>query len=222
VSGARISGQAGRLALRAALGAAAVLAVLGARAAIGARDELGLARRAQQLGDADSAIVHARRAARWHVPLDPAGDEAVALLLALARDAAASGDDARARRAWQAVLAATAAGRSVYVPRCDARAEASRALAQPAASAAAGRREAAAPVDAGDPCRVGAGVFRADAGALGAALALAGLVVAACAAWRLAAGSGDAPGRLRSRARGWLLAAVLGGLAAFALGLALA
>jgi hypothetical protein len=213
VSRSGATDRVARLAVRAVLVALAVLAVLCSRAAIGARDEFGLAQRARQAGDVDTAVVHARRALRWYVPFDPVQHEALEMLLELARDAERSGDEARARRARQAVLAATAASRSFFVPHCDARVEAARARAGGFGGVVIG---------AGDPCRLGAGVFATDADPSGVAIALAGLVAALSAAWRLASRLDSGPRRGSAASRGRLLAVVLCGLVAFALGLAIA
>jgi hypothetical protein len=113
---ARLLRRAGRGACLAGifLGVIAVRVVTSSRAELLSGDALMAA------GDADVAIPHYRRAARWYAPLNPYTARALDALAEIAREAEASNEHARALAAHRAIRAAILSTRSLYTPHSDA------------------------------------------------------------------------------------------------------
>ena len=102
--------------LRALLIVALLFAAIAVRVVAGAKAELEVAEKHEQAGDADAAVVHYRRAARWYAPLSPYHVQALAALGRIGATAEQSGDVERALAAYRAVRSAVLATRSLYVP----------------------------------------------------------------------------------------------------------
>jgi len=114
-----------RVALRVLAAALALLALVGARVHVESARELRAADVAVAAGDTHDAMVHLRRAARWHAPLNPACTAALARLRQIAEQAEAAEDVDTALYAWRAIRGASVAGESLFTPHADdtARAE---------------------------------------------------------------------------------------------------
>lgn len=114
-----------RLALRVLAAALALLALITARVFVESARELQAADAAAAAGDVPNTLVHLRRAARWHAPLNPSCQDALARLEGIAQRAETAGDVPTALYAWRAIRGASVAGESLFTPHPDetARAE---------------------------------------------------------------------------------------------------
>ncbi|MFK8000934.1 MAG: hypothetical protein AB8H86_15150 [Polyangiales bacterium] len=99
----------------------AVLFVIGARTVLAARGELAMGDEVLAQGDSDGALIHWRRAAKWHVPTSIYSADALTRMEELARERESSGDVLGALRAWRSIRAAIFGARSVYVPHSELR-----------------------------------------------------------------------------------------------------
>ena len=195
-----------RLSLRTLAALSVVLLVVAARVVVGAQSELAAGDALSEAGDEEGAVLHWRRAAKWHVPGGPFSRQAIEQLVALAESRESSGDAAGALVAWRSVHAAALGARSFYVPFAEARTRADDRI------AALMRGEPSSAEDLRSSRAAGPFFF----------LALLGLFLFAAGVLMLAERGLDAEDRvLRSDAQRYgVLAAV--GLAALVTGLALA
>lgn len=99
----------------------AVLFVISARTVLAARGELAMGDEVLAQGDADGALIHWRRAAKWHVPTSIYSGEALARMEELATERESSGDVEGALRAWRSIRAAIFGARSLYIPHSELR-----------------------------------------------------------------------------------------------------
>lgn len=129
----------------------ALLALIAARVFVESARELQAADVATAEGDLPNALVHLRRAARWHAPLNPACQQALARLEGIAQQAEAAGDAPTALYAWRAIRGANVASESLWTPHAEETERAEQHLAglmarvdppQIDASDSAGQREA--------------------------------------------------------------------------------
>jgi hypothetical protein len=97
----------------------ALLALIAVRVHVEARRELRAAEAATAAGDLRNTMVHLRRAARWHAPLNSASDEALARLRQIAEQAEATEDTSTALYAWRAIRGASVASESLFTPRAE-------------------------------------------------------------------------------------------------------
>ena len=111
--------RAKRVALRVPAAALVLLALVAARVHVESARELQAAEVAAAAGDARNAMVHLRRAARWHAPLNPACTEALARLRQIAEQAEAAEDVVTALYAWRAIRGASVAGESLFTPHAE-------------------------------------------------------------------------------------------------------
>lgn len=111
-----------------AAAAALGLAVVSVRVWWHGRAALAAADEAMRASDVDGALEHERDAARMYLPWGGPAHRAVERLLERARAAERTGDDIRARRAYEAVRAAALGARSFYTPHRDALLEANQHL----------------------------------------------------------------------------------------------
>lgn len=99
------------------LGVALVVAlVLSVKVVTASRAELREADAARSGGDLATAVTHYRRAARWHLPIQPYADQALDHLFEIGADAEASGDRRLALAAYRSVHGAIMSARSLWVP----------------------------------------------------------------------------------------------------------
>lgn len=108
-----------RLALRVLAATLALLALIAARVFVESARELRAADVATAEGDLPNTMVHLRRAARWHAPLNPACHEALKRLQRLAEQAEATGDMPTALYAWRAIRGSSVAAESLFTPHED-------------------------------------------------------------------------------------------------------
>jgi hypothetical protein len=105
-----------RFALRALAIGALVLSAFTVRVVLSARAELELGDRQRDDGDAEAAVLHYRRAARWYAPLSPYHERALVELGRIAAGAEMEGNVELALSAHRAVRSAVLSTRSFYVP----------------------------------------------------------------------------------------------------------
>lgn len=110
--------------------AGVVVGVLVVRAVVASQGEVERARALMSEGEADAAIVHYRRAARWYVPASPYVREALDALADIAMEGERAGDRERALLAWRSIRASIMATRSFYVPHADRLAQADEHIAE--------------------------------------------------------------------------------------------
>ena len=118
---------------RGLLGAAAVVAILGAatgRVVYSGNEEIAASTAALDAGDPREAIVRARRAAGWYAPGAPHVRVAYERLIALARAAEEHKRDDLALMAWQAIRTASIETRWLVAPHADDREMAEREIAR--------------------------------------------------------------------------------------------
>lgn len=99
----------------------AVLFVISARTVLAARSELAMGDEVLAQGDSDGALIHWRRAAKWHVPTSIYSGDALTRMEELATERESSGDLAGSLRAWRSIRAAIFGARSFYIPHADLR-----------------------------------------------------------------------------------------------------
>ena len=97
----------------------ALLALIAARVFVESSRELQAADVAAAEGDVLNTLVHLRRAARWHAPLNPACQQALDRLREIAEQAEAAGDVPTALYAWRAIRGANVASESLLTPHAD-------------------------------------------------------------------------------------------------------
>lgn len=206
-----------RLGARALAVIGALLAVLAVRAVTSSRSELSRGDAFRAAGDADAAILAYRRAARWYAPGNPYVPEALDRLAAVATEAEAAGDRARALAAWRSARGAIQSSRSVYVPHRDRLNASEEAIARlvgevaPPGRAEEARRETLAGLQAPERPRVGWSL-----------LALLGWLAWTGAAFAFAQLALDEEDRVRGKpARLWGTVIVVG-FGLFVIGLSLA
>ena len=102
----------------------AVLFVISARTVLAARGELAMGDEVLAQGDGDGALIHWRRAAKWHVPTSIYSSDALARMEELAAERESTGDVAGSLRAWRSIRAALFGARSFYIPHPELRARA--------------------------------------------------------------------------------------------------
>jgi len=107
------------VALRVLAAALALLALIAARVYVESARELQAANVAAAEGDVQNTMIHLRRAARWHAPLNPACREALARLRHMGEQAEAAGDVVTALYAWRAIRGANVASESLVTPHAD-------------------------------------------------------------------------------------------------------
>lgn len=105
-----------RAALRVAIVVALLFAAIAVRVVSSAKAELEVAEKHAHEGDADAALVHYRRAARWYAPFSPYHVQALAALGRMGAEAEQQGEVDRALAAYRAVRSSVLAARSFYVP----------------------------------------------------------------------------------------------------------
>lgn len=120
-----------------------VLAVLAVRVVTASKAELAEGDRLLDMGEANAAIAHYRRAAGWYAPGNPYCLDALQRLASLGRRAEEDGDARLALTAWRAVRAGIMSARSFYTPNAERLREADEHIAMGMAA------EEPAPIDAG-------------------------------------------------------------------------
>ncbi|MFT5355748.1 MAG: hypothetical protein ACI9KE_002967 [Polyangiales bacterium] len=110
-----------RTVLRAAGVLLAVLFVISARTVLAARSELAMGNEVLAQGDSDGALIHWRRAAKWHVPTSIYSGDALTRMEELATARENGGDLSGSLRAWRSIRAAIFGARSFYIPHEDLR-----------------------------------------------------------------------------------------------------
>ena len=108
-----------RWGLRIVAGVVLGYGALAVRVVYSARTELAAAEVAAESGEADLALAHYRRAARYYAPGSPYHVRALDRLAEIARTAEAAGDLARALSAQRAIRGSIMAARSFYVPEAE-------------------------------------------------------------------------------------------------------
>lgn len=93
-----------------------VLVVLSVKVIVSSRAELDRARRAETAGELEVAVTHYRRAARWHLPVQPWADEALDALMAIGEAAEERGDAVLALASYRSAHAAIMSTRHLWVP----------------------------------------------------------------------------------------------------------
>ena len=203
-----------KLALRIFAAAGVVFAVVTTRVVVSARFELQQGQLLYEAGDIPGAVLHYRRAGRWHAPGNPYSRAALSALARIAREAEAAGDDAQALAAWRSLHAAIASTRSFYVPNADQLAAADAEIARLMSRQLAGDSSVRADIE-----HELAELPRPHA--TWTWLLLLGFVVWVTSAFRLASVGFDENQRWRGDANRWVAALVMG-FASFVVGLVFA
>lgn len=113
------SGSLRRLLLTVLLAAGLLVLVASGRAAISCRRELGAAERFFSQGDLPSAVLAARHAAEWYLPLDGCSEQGLNLLEKVAAKADATGQQELALFALRSARTSVMLTRGLTVPHAD-------------------------------------------------------------------------------------------------------